>query len=80
MLNPDDQKYLFSGNYRRVLTIRQPTTADGGVYRCEAVYHRPSTPASQDIRISSEARLVVQGLFIVFAFPRFDVNFVILFE
>jgi len=54
---PDNFKYLLS-IYRRVLTVRNPSVADSGVYQCEASYSNPGSTSSAQT-VVAEANLSV---------------------
>jgi len=54
----DNQKYVFS-KHGRVLTIRQPTRADSGLYMCEALFSRPGEIIKSPV--VAEARLLIFG-------------------
>jgi len=56
-------KYMFSSRLRRVLTVRQPTVADAGIYRCQATYQTSSTPGV--LTFTAEAWLTVHGMQII---------------
>jgi len=57
----DNIKYVVS-LYGRVLTIREPTRQDSGVYQCEAVFSRPGSQSSTSV--DAEAVLTVYGKYI----------------
>ena len=54
----DNVKYALS-MYSRVLTVRDVTRSDSGVYQCEAVFARPGVETSPSV--IAEANLIVFG-------------------
>lgn len=54
-----NSKYLLSGGYHRILTIKSPETSDTGLYRCKASYSGQTYPP-----VILDANLTVYGRFV----------------
>lgn len=69
-----DNKYLLS-LYRRTLTIREPSTADSGVYQCEASFTKPGEiNASRPIVAEANLTVYVRPSFVTIPPSELDVD------